>query len=108
MPDGKQQKIHGPGPTGNNEGERNRKGGKKKQKASNPRRKFASSSGLDHWLEANATWHRHLADVPSPFVWKRQQPFHPSDEIHLPAAFLSITGISFPKTVFLRVLRFSV
>ena len=26
---------------------------------------------LDHWLEANATWHRHPADVLSPFIWQR-------------------------------------
>jgi hypothetical protein len=26
---------------------------------------------LDHWLEANATWHRHPADVLGPVVSKR-------------------------------------
>ena len=26
---------------------------------------------LDHWLKANATWHRHPADVLSPFIWQR-------------------------------------
>ena len=34
---------------------------------------------LDHWLEANATWHRHPADVLSPFIWQRWYKNTPGD-----------------------------
>jgi hypothetical protein len=39
--------------------------------ASAIRNKTASLSVRDHWLEANATWHRHPADVLDSSISKR-------------------------------------
>jgi hypothetical protein len=46
-----------------------------------------SWNSLDHWQDANATWHRHPADVLSPLILLSWYKSHPPKKAAIPTRF---------------------